>query len=82
MTDVRVLGEYVEAVTLQDPARRVNELYVEAATFSSSGPRILNGFMLEAMTVSLPPRHVGAVYIEVLTPAQLIFPFKGWGVPI
>jgi hypothetical protein len=38
--------------------------------------------MLEAMTVSLPPRHVGAVYIEVLTPAQLIFPFKGWGVPI
>lgn len=82
MTDVRVAGEYVEVVTLQDPARRLNELYVEAATFSSNAPRVLNGFMVEAATVTAAPRRIGAVYVEVLTPSQLVFPFKGWGASI
>jgi hypothetical protein len=82
MTDVRITGEYVEAATPQNPARRLNELYIEAVTFSSITPRVLSGFMIEATTATAAPRHVKAMYIEVLTPSQLVFPFKGWGTPI
>lgn len=83
MTDARALGEYAEVVSNSaDVPRRLNSLYVEA-TISSVAPRQLDGVYVEAATSMIaPPRTLSHLYVEVLTPSQLILPFKGWGVPI